>query len=875
MARRPSLGIGGPITQPRPIVQGEAAGRAETAQQFARAFGAVHLGAKPVAQREAVTRGQIEAQEAIDRGEAVGPRSEFFLSGRAFNQTASRVLATRTATDAQVEIDKLVREQGHDPAKLQTSLNGLKAGYVKESAMGAFPQLRAEFEELFERQRGVALRQAGEMSAQLLADQDLAAAQEAIQTYERGITSMALRGGSPDELGAQTAQFQDLLAQFGPRGEFELNGRKYAADEGRSGALTVSQIQRAILGTADNVDVLRIQGQFERTKAKGAFARQFKADLMSGRADVDPAKGLALLNSMEAEVRSLNAEARAARSAARAELRAHIGLMEKSREAGFPVKADWAGMEARAAGDPALLAEIRIERFAAEQVQSARPMTLPQRQEQIAELRSRAAAVADAGGVDLAAMETLTQLEAEAQKMLSAVTEESTGLAAAGEVYAATGQLTTAEDFAAMRERAAGKPELIEKIDTLETQQRAILDSREMTPIQRQEFIDDLQRFLTEDGPTIEAGRKIAATISALERDQELLRKVTNESPADAAAMMGRPIAPLDTSSPDALAGTVLARAPVIAEIVETTGAEPKLLRPEELMAIDRAMDAWPAADRLRFVQAVGQLPDAERSAIEAQLQTVQGGIGHVSAVANSGNLPAAEAALRGAELRAAKIGQDASAEVVREAALATGLLDTPMEPAGRADIMRFASDYARGRANGGEVTQELVEEGIQAAMFRQEDGRGGLVESSFGFMILPPSLDVDSAEALVYSASPAELEAMNGGKPLLDANGDPVTPDDIANGTLQTVEPGRYIVRLEDGSGVAGDGPGGNFVLDLIALGQARAKEQRAALPALGRAVVSELQQDQLDAARQVFEFEQLQQSREDFRESLIRGDR
>lgn len=875
MARRPTLGIGGPSTQVRPIVAGAAAGRAATAERFADAFGRLHLQTKPIAMQESAVRGLTEAQEAIDRGEPITPRSEFFTSGRAFNQTAARVLATRTATDAQVQIDDLVRKKGHDPAALSAGLNALKAGYIRESAMASFPGLRAEFEELFERQRGVAVRQAGEISAQLLADQDLAAAQQAITAYEQGIQQMAIRGATPEEMAGQAAQYQDLLIQFGPRGEFELNGQKYLADEGRSGALSLQQIQRAIIGVADNVEVLSIQGQFERTNAKGSFARRFRQQLLDGTAKVDPAKGLALLNSMEAEVRSLNAEARARRSEARTELRAAISLLEKGRELGAPATVDWEAMKAKAGGDPQLLAEISAEQYATEQVLAARPMSLPERQAHIETLRARAQRAAEAGGVDVGALAAQQQLQAEAQRMLTAITEETTGLQAAEDAYAATATLTSPEDFAAIRERAAGNPDILAKIDRLETSQRAIADARSMTPLQRREFIDELEAFVADGAGTIEAQRKITAAISAVEKDNERLAKITAESPADAAAMQGRPVAPLDTSSPAAAAGTIIARQPVISDVASTVGADPKLLRPQEVQALDTAMRAWSASDRLAFVAAIGQLPERERLALEGQLANVQGGIGHVSAVAAGGNADAAGLALRGAELRAAKVGTAPSEEIKRAARFNLGLDDIPMDPAARAGLEQFAENYAIGKANGGEVTPAMIEEGLQAAMMRQPDGTGGLVRSSFGYMILPAGLDESTAEDLIETVTAEELQAMNGGQPLLDASGQPVTPEDVAEAEVRNLEPGKYLLELRGGGGVVGIGPGGNFVLDLTQLAAKRGRDTRAAQPALTRDIVRELDRDQAEQARRIQEFEALQQSREDFRNSLIEGGR
>jgi len=507
MARVPNLGVNRLLpetTQPVPV--GPSA-KTAVFNEFVEGLKPISDYLRPLAAEESAQRGAAQATDALARGEEIEPRHPYTARSRAFNTVGARGLAVRAATDAQVAIDDAVRQHGHDPEALKTSLAALRAGYASE--LNGFDQAAVEFNALWERKAGVALRASGELAAEAIIDQDRAQATDALAVFERGVNQLALAGGSADEIAAEKAQLQELLIQFGPRGEFELNGETYAADDARSAVLTVTQIQRAIVGTKESAEVLAIQGNFNRSRAKGRFAAAFKADLLAGQAPVDPAKGLALLNQMEAELRSLEAAGRSRRAAHRAEMRAQTRQINAATGAGFPVADErFEQMLAEAGGDPVLSREITEARTRARAIRTTRAMGPIGRQAYIDDARANAQAMADAGGVAVADLQILDQLEREQSALLAAVTPDSTGLALGIEALG-EGALTSPEGLAEMRRAAHGKESILDGINELETSIEFVRQFRDLSATEKEvgmERLSSIVAEMTAAGTTIDFG---------------------------------------------------------------------------------------------------------------------------------------------------------------------------------------------------------------------------------------------------------------------------------------------------------------------------------------------------------------------------------
>ena len=293
-------------------------GNAAVFQSMAQGFANIAELARPAAERQAQARGAGEAVEAV-RGGTFKAREGLTVADEAFNEIGSRVFVARMADSLSVEAERVGRLKQGDPAGMAEALDGLADGM--RTGLPETGTARMAFEETFGRIRSAFIQRAAKEEVAHLGDQDSAAALELFDAMGRNLQNLTMAGAGPGELAGQFSEMQEMLAWYGPREEFTVNGVTDPANQKRAGILTVAQIADRILKSTDEVKGLQLRAAYNEAEDKGAFLMDLNDKIMEGQLDISPERAGAVFNDLKADLAFRNRAASAADAQEAAALR--------------------------------------------------------------------------------------------------------------------------------------------------------------------------------------------------------------------------------------------------------------------------------------------------------------------------------------------------------------------------------------------------------------------------------------------------------------------------------------------------------------------------------------------------------------------------
>lgn len=234
------------LTQaPRPATVGS--GRPEAFSAAAGFFRAAADTLRPAVKQRQETLGVEEALADVEN-ETFNPKTPLGPRSQAYNAAGQRHEQIKLLGGLENDLAKLFEDHGHEAAKLEKALSDYRDGALTKLKEGDRPaETRSNFVAAFDRLAASYMGQAARAADARQQDASRAAMAALLDGGARQILTLAQNGGTLAELSAATADLQEQLVGFGPKGEFELNGVSYPADPNRAGAMTVSQIQGRLL----------------------------------------------------------------------------------------------------------------------------------------------------------------------------------------------------------------------------------------------------------------------------------------------------------------------------------------------------------------------------------------------------------------------------------------------------------------------------------------------------------------------------------------------------------------------------------------------------------------------------------------------------
>lgn len=216
------------------------------------------------------------AREGAEAGAAAGMDPEFrqlernTAFARNFDRVGSQVALGQLETQARAEMETVFQEHGNDPIALGQRLDQLRGQLEATSALQQSSVLRAQFGQMFDRNRIVYERQASRATL----DAAQASARAQIQTENtarlNALDRMAREAGldavADAALTGEMAAMETALVAYGPREAFSIGGETFEADDNRAGALSPEQIAAQLGAARRTVASGRVLGAFSRTR---------------------------------------------------------------------------------------------------------------------------------------------------------------------------------------------------------------------------------------------------------------------------------------------------------------------------------------------------------------------------------------------------------------------------------------------------------------------------------------------------------------------------------------------------------------------------------------------------------------------------------
>ena len=293
-------------------------GNAAVFETMAQAFSNIAELARPAAVRQAQARGAEEATSAVRAG-TFKAREGLTVADEAFNEIGSRVYVARMSDSLSVEAERIGRLKQGDPAGMATALDGLADGM--RTGLPETGTARMAFEDTFSRIRSAFIQRAAKEEVAHLGDQDSAAALELFDSMGRNLQNLTMAGATPDQLAGQFSEMQEMLAWYGPREEFTVNGVTYPANAKRAGILSVAQIAGRILTATDEVKGLQLRAAYNEAEDKGEFLIELNEKITTGQLDISPERADAVFNDLKSDLAFRNRAASAAAAREEAALR--------------------------------------------------------------------------------------------------------------------------------------------------------------------------------------------------------------------------------------------------------------------------------------------------------------------------------------------------------------------------------------------------------------------------------------------------------------------------------------------------------------------------------------------------------------------------
>lgn len=353
----------------------------------ANALDALAGGVARLADRQASAEGAAAGAAAAMEGKPtiVGRSSTY---GAAYEEAAMRTYADRLDTQQFQEMFAVYQQHKEDPAALAQGLEQLKAKMLSEVVID-HPIAKATFERQFTRS-ALAYQQDALRAADARAkDEARAASATALAEARANLQRIAYAGGESAEALASSAEEGKRVKDIVRRG----------VAAGTVSATNAAAIERQV--DLDRTEG-HIRGQFERLAPadRPAFLARLEEDYKAGRGllkGVDFDAFQSLTRSLEAGVRSDDAQTRAAAGA----LRQNVEAVRKLAADGYDVSEDqWAAVSTSAAAvpeGPQTVQALRREAAAFKALRSATPAEL---EAVLAQVRAQPQTTETAGSID-------------------------------------------------------------------------------------------------------------------------------------------------------------------------------------------------------------------------------------------------------------------------------------------------------------------------------------------------------------------------------------------------------------------------------------------------------------------------------------------
>lgn len=689
------------------------------------------------------------------------PRAPFTVGNVAFNRAADRVITARATAALDEGMRAAQQRADGDLERLREEM-----ATVRSQVMSQLPQdlpgLRTELQAQFDRGRLVAERQAVDLKRRRVMAQQEDALGQIVTATQSEAERLALTGATAAELADHMAQATDTLAQFGPREEFQIAGRTYPADPTRAGTMTPEAIASNMASITMDARRLMIEADFMRSAAPGQYVDEFRQQVFAGNSPLPAGESLEVLRVMESRARSAESARRTAAEAERRRLKQDttdtINAYVSMTEAGVPVaipQEERARILAALAPYPTEQREAAIEFQVADAAVATHGMTGDQLLSYVERIRADMAAAVERGELDLGGAAIIESLQDQIKTLQDAVSAETVGLPMV-EQMALTGTPFDAINYDALREQAAGNPEVLAAINETELLHRYIEKLTGLTADQRYEVLETLRAslaMLAAQGQGFGAEALMTQRVTDRLAEWSQQRRAMAESdPVIFARQVGVALPSLAEAQDMEQVGTIIAeRVGLLAPKTRPEGVDyPVPLTQTELDGISEVFENSSRRQQSAFLGSVAELGEDQAMAIFSRIGQAEPVIYAAGNVYAMGNQQAAGVILRGAA-DVKLIGDTAEVMVpTRERVLAQGMMDRDVAPPVIAaeEIERIdavARAYARGLAiadGGREVTPDDFKKGYQIALGRQQDGTGGLHNTRYQAMVLPAGWD-------------------------------------------------------------------------------------------------------------------------------------
>ena len=780
---------------------------AETFNQIRNGFDAGVKFMRPAVEQEQTARGEQEALEAVDK-DSFEMRKPFTIRDAAFNQTAERVITNRTMIDLDDQMQAAMRKADGRISVLNAEMDRIR-GEVG-GGLPAINGLETAWTESFERGVSAARRQTTALAERRAIAAQRQAASDAASRVESEVERLALTAGNQDELAAALSAGQANLANYGPRGEFELNGVTYPADNSRSGILSTRQLGAMQDGLEQQAHEIFLQADYLRSDSPAQWAGEFRRSVLAGESPLPVSQSLTMLGRFESASRADEAarlreeravETAMAESADRA--LAPFGVAaENGVYVAIPDETRQQALDA-VAGNSRLSALVRNQLAAADAVVELQGVPFNQQGAFIERAFAEFAAV---DGINEQEATLINALAPHLKATRAAIDRETVGIPAA-EALVSSGNLVTPADLAQMRTNAGGNAEVIQSINVLEESLDIIDRTEGMSGLEREELLNNLDVELSKlaiQGESVGASAQIRLQGLALAQEHyAAIADAANDDVSKFAQLQGIPLAPLvneETGGLGDVANNLIARVAAIKPATQPYGNEtPVPLSSSEIEQLSDLMLESNNSQRVAFMSTILGTGEAQSSAILEAIGVDNPPLLAAARVANS-NQSASRTILAGMQVKL-----PVPPATVREAEIeiSSVLLAGDLDDDTLAGVRTTAEAYARGiaaREGGTEISLVALQKGYDIALGADEDGNGGIETvtkrgaGDYGTTILPTGVNGDAVGRMLDDGlTAANLAAFAGGT-VLDGMGRYVP----AAGLRQTIAGFRVIANEE-----------------------------------------------------------------------------
>ena len=777
---------------------------------------------RPAVEQEQTAIGEQKAVEAFEKGE-FEMRKPFSIRDRAYNASGERLVTNKAMIDLDEGFRSVMKSADGNMRKLEAGLQELKG---KAGELPQIPGLQTRWLESYERGVATSRRQTTELAERRAVAAARQAAADAAAAAAAETERLALTAGTPEELSAALTSGIDNIAQFGPRGEFEVNGVVYPADPNRQGILTPRQVQNQATALSNSANELFLRADYERSDSPAEWARNFRDQVLDGNSPLSPGKSLSLLNSFEAAARADESRRRAEEKRVEREitdgLNAGLSPYLSAQENGLivPVPEDVrTDLRAQAAGNPVLATQLEDQLAAADVIAGMQGLGPEERVAYIQGVQTRAI---DDGIINTGEAEIINAMAPYLVAAKKQFTRETTGVTASEQALA-SGSILSDEALNEMvsAANASGNTKLIESAQVIAEAQEFLKTGQELTGVQREEFLNNIGATYEELMAEGEAkGADVQRQLRALDFAQKHIAtptRLAEKEPVIFAAKQGIALQPFPTQEEATLpevADMIVARIGTAGEAFAQYGNDlPVPLSQSELEGISDWMKGTNNASRIGFIETLNASLTPEHS--EAVLERL--GVDNPELMAAgqvSRSNPAASRAIL-AGIGATVSGDTKTNRSVAELQIRPITSQGFLPPDEVERVGDIASMYARGiaaREGRSEATVADLERGYDIAMGADENGNGGIEDTgAYGVTVLPTGVKGGDVEDRLWRLGEDRWQELAGGA-ITDGSGRPISAERLfgtrfRSGAVTSLKP------LGDGQFVPLDIEGGFFM--------------------------------------------------------------